>query len=66
MSSTPILIVNGRRVDDGRNGGGLRNADSRIAEIGGGLPAHGNETLVDARVRRLRPGTSQGRLALAR
>ncbi|ALN81414.1 dihydroorotase [Lysobacter antibioticus] len=55
MSST--LIVNARLVNEGREyDGDLRIEDGRIAQIGSGLAARGNETVVDARGRRLLPG----------
>jgi dihydroorotase len=55
MSST--LIVNARLVNEGREfDGDLRIEAGRIAEIGTGLRARGNETVVDASGRRLLPG----------
>ncbi|HJW47669.1 MAG TPA: dihydroorotase [Lysobacter sp.] len=55
MSST--LIVNARLVNEGREfDGDLRIEAGRIAEIGTGLRARVNETLVDANGRRLLPG----------
>ncbi|MGJ7903958.1 dihydroorotase [Lysobacter sp. 1R34A] len=55
MSST--LIVNARLVNEGREyDGDLRIEDGRIAEIGSGLAARGNESVVDAQGRRLLPG----------
>lgn len=45
-------LVNGGREYDGD----LRIADGRIAEIGAGLSAHGNETVVDTHGLRLLPG----------
>ena len=55
MSST--LIVNARLVNEGREyDGDLRIEDGRIAQIGSGLAARGDETVVDARGRRLLPG----------
>lgn len=55
MSST--LIVNARLVNEGREyDGDLRIEDGRIAEIGNGLAARGNERVVDALGRRLLPG----------
>ncbi|MGO1002688.1 dihydroorotase [Lysobacter sp. CA196] len=55
MSST--LIVNARLVNEGREyDGDLRVEDGRIAQIGSGLAARGNETVVDAQGRRLLPG----------
>lgn len=55
MSST--LIVNARLVNEGREyDGDLRIEDGHIAQIGSGLAARGNETVVDARGRRLLPG----------
>ena len=55
MSST--LIVNARLVNEGREfDGDLRMENGRIAEIGTGLKARGNETVVDANGRRLLPG----------
>jgi dihydroorotase len=55
MSST--LIVNARLVNEGREfDGDLRIEAGRIAEIGTGLRARGNETVVDANGRRLLPG----------
>jgi dihydroorotase len=55
MSST--LIVNARLVNEGREfDGDLRIEAGRIAEIGTGLRAIGNETVVDANGRRLLPG----------
>ncbi|MFC5578371.1 dihydroorotase [Lysobacter niabensis] len=55
MSST--LIVNARLVNEGREfDGDLRMENGRIAEIGPGLKARGNETVVDANGRRLLPG----------
>ncbi|KGM54863.1 dihydroorotase [Lysobacter daejeonensis GH1-9] len=51
------LIVNARLVNEGREfDGDLRIEDGRIAEIGSGLSARGNETVVDAAGRRLLPG----------
>lgn len=55
MSST--LIVNARLVNEGREyDGDLRIENGRIAQIGAGLDARGNETVVDAAGRRLLPG----------
>ena len=55
MSST--LIVNARLVNEGREfDGDLRMENGRIAQIGTGLKARGNETVVDANGRRLLPG----------
>ncbi|MBX9402568.1 dihydroorotase [Lysobacter sp. BMK333-48F3] len=55
MSST--LIVNARLVNEGREyDGDLRIENGRIAQIGSGLDARGNETVVDAAGRRLLPG----------
>ncbi|GAB3754425.1 dihydroorotase [Lysobacter olei] len=55
MSNT--LIVNARLVNEGREfDGDLRIEDGRIAQIGSGLSARGNETVVDANGRRLLPG----------
>ena len=55
MSST--LIVNARLVNEGREfEGDLRIEDGRIAQIGNGLKARGNETVVDAAGCRLLPG----------
>jgi dihydroorotase len=55
MSST--LIVNARLVNEGREfDGDLRIEDGRIAQIGAGLKARSNETVVDANGRRLLPG----------
>ena len=55
MSNT--LIVNARLVNEGREfDGDLRIEGGRIAEIGSGLSARGNETVVDANGRRLLPG----------
>jgi dihydroorotase len=55
MSST--LIVNARLVNEGREfDGDLRIEAGRIAEIGTGLRARGNDTVVDANGRRLLPG----------
>jgi len=51
------LIVNARLVNEGREfDGDLRISGARIAEIGQGLPARGNETVIDAHGRRLLPG----------
>ena len=51
------LIVNARLVNEGREfDGDLRIAGARIAEIGQGLSARGNETVIDAHGRRLLPG----------
>ena len=51
------LIVNARLVNEGREfDGDLRISGDRIAEIGSGLSARGNETVVDANGRRLLPG----------
>lgn len=55
MPST--LIVNARLVNEGREfDGDLRIADGRIEQIGSGLDARANETVVDAAGRRLLPG----------
>lgn len=55
MPST--LIVNARLVNEGREfDGDLRFEDGRIAQIGTGLSARGNETVIDAGGRRLLPG----------
>ena len=55
MPST--LIVNARLVNEGREfDGDLRIEAGRIAEIGNGLRARGNEAIVDAKGRRLLPG----------
>lgn len=55
MSNT--LIVNARLVNEGREfDGDLRIEGGRIAQIGSGLSARGNETVVDAAGRRLLPG----------
>ncbi|WP_363796575.1 dihydroorotase [Lysobacter firmicutimachus] len=55
MSST--LIVNARLVNEGcEYDGDLRIENGRIAQIGAGLDARGNETVVDAAGRRLLPG----------
>ena len=55
MSNT--LIVNARLVNEGREfDGDLRIEGGRIAQIGSGLSARGNETVVDAGGRRLLPG----------
>ncbi|HEY5781018.1 MAG TPA: dihydroorotase [Lysobacter sp.] len=55
MSST--LIVNARLVNEGREfDGDLRIESGRIAQIGSGLKARGNETVVDASGCRLLPG----------
>ncbi len=55
MSST--LIVNARLVNEGREfDGDLRIQDGRIAQIGSGLSARGDEAVVDAGGRRLLPG----------
>ena len=57
MSPTPTLIVNARLVNEGREfDSDLRIQDGRIAEIGAGLSASANETVIDARGRRLLPG----------
>jgi len=51
------LIVNARLVNEGREfDGDLRISGGRIAEIGSGLPARGNEAVIDANGRRLLPG----------
>jgi dihydroorotase len=51
------LIVNARLVNEGREfDGDLRIRDGRIAEIGSGLVARQDETVVDAAGRRLLPG----------
>ena len=56
-ATPPTLIVNARLVNEGREfDGDLRIADGRIAEIGPGLSAHDNETVIDAGGRRLLPG----------
>ncbi|HET7125701.1 MAG TPA: dihydroorotase [Lysobacter sp.] len=55
MSDT--LIVNARLVNEGREfDGDLRISGTRIAEIGSGLSARGDETVIDAHGRRLLPG----------
>lgn len=55
MPST--LIVNARLVNEGREfDGDLRFEGGRIVQIGSGLGARGNETVVDAAGRRLLPG----------
>lgn len=55
MSST--LIVNARLVNEGREfDGDLRIESGRIAQIGSGLKARANETVVDASGCRLLPG----------
>jgi dihydroorotase len=55
MSST--LIVNARLVNEGQEfDGDLRIEAGRIAQIGTGLKARGNETVVDASGCRLLPG----------
>jgi len=55
MSET--LIVNARLVNEGREfEGDLRISRGRIAEIGNGLSARGNEYVIDAAGRRLLPG----------
>jgi dihydroorotase len=55
MPST--LIVNARLVNEGREfDGDLRFEDGRIAQIGNGLSARANETVIDAAGRRLLPG----------
>lgn len=55
MSST--LIVNARLINEGREfDGDLRIESGRIAQIGSGLKARGNETVVDASGCRLLPG----------
>ncbi|QDH70416.1 dihydroorotase [Marilutibacter alkalisoli] len=58
MPSSPrTLIVNARLVNEGREfDGDLRIADGRIAEIGTGLSARDDETVIDAAGRRLLPG----------
>ena len=54
---TDTLIVNARLVNEGREfDGDLRIRAGRIAEIGAGLSAGGDETVVDAAGRRLLPG----------
>ncbi len=54
---TDTLIVNARLVNEGREfDGDLRIQGGRIAEIGAGLAARGNERVVDAAGRRLLPG----------
>ena len=56
-SSPGTLIVNARLVNEGREfDGDLRIRDGRIAEIGSGLAAGRDETVVDAAGRRLLPG----------
>ena len=56
-ATPPTLIVNARLVNEGSEfDGDLRFADGRITQIGSGLSAHGNETVIDARGRRLLPG----------
>lgn len=51
------LIVNARLVNEGREfDGDLRIEGDRIVQIGPGLSARGNETVVDAGGRRLLPG----------
>jgi len=55
MPST--LIVNARLVNESREyDGDLRFEDGRIAQIGTGLSARANETVIDAGGRRLLPG----------
>jgi dihydroorotase len=55
MPST--LIVNARLVNEGREfDGDLRFEDGQIAQIGTGLSARANETVIDAGGRRLLPG----------
>ncbi|MDQ3617947.1 MAG: dihydroorotase [Pseudomonadota bacterium] len=55
MSTT--LIVNARLVNEGREfDGDLRIDRGRIAQIGSGLLAHDQETVIDAAGRRLLPG----------
>lgn len=55
MPST--LIVNARLVNEGREfDGDLRFEDGRIAQIGTGLSARANESVIDADGRRLLPG----------
>ncbi|BDU17165.1 dihydroorotase [Lysobacter auxotrophicus] len=55
MPST--LIVNARLVNEGREfDGDLRFEDGRIAQIGTGLSARANDTVIDAGGRRLLPG----------
>ncbi|MFE0500569.1 dihydroorotase [Lysobacter soli] len=55
MPST--LIVNARLVNEGREfDGDLRFEDGRIAQIGTGLSARANESVIDAGGRRLLPG----------
>ena len=55
MPST--LIVNARLVNEGREfDGDLRFEDGRIAQIGTGLAARANESVIDAGGRRLLPG----------
>jgi len=55
MPST--LIVNARLVNEGREfDGDLRFEDGRIAQIGTGLSARANESVIDAAGRRLLPG----------
>ena len=54
---TSTLIVNARLVNEGREfDGDLRFEHGRIAQIGPGLSARTNETVVDANGRRLLPG----------
>ncbi len=56
-AAPPTLIVNARLVNEGREfDSDLRIAEGRIAEIGGGLSARTNETVIDAKGRRLLPG----------
>jgi dihydroorotase len=54
---TSTLIVNARLVNEGREcEGDLRFADGAITEIGSGLGARDDETVIDAAGRRLLPG----------
>lgn len=55
--SPSMLIVNARLVNEGHEfDGDLRFADGQITQIGSGLSARANETVIDARGRRLLPG----------
>ncbi|MEO5565893.1 MAG: dihydroorotase [Luteimonas sp.] len=56
-STTDILIVNARLVNEGREfDGDLRIREGRIAELGSGLSARQGDQVIDAKGRRLLPG----------
>ncbi len=55
--SPPMLIINARLVNEGHEfDGDLRFSDGSITQIGSGLSARANETVIDAQGRRLLPG----------